>query len=76
MQTTLESQNKHFTEINTKLVKRVEKLELKVKLLKGKRADSSSSSDVEGLGHSSKKGRMGSSKNGEEISFNFMKELK
>ena len=74
LQTTLESQNKHFIEINNKLVKRVEKLELKVKLLKGKRtselvASSSSSSDAEGLGLSSKKGRMGSSKSEEEIQF-------
>lgn len=76
LQTTLESQNKHFTEINTKLIKRVEKLELKVKLLKGKRTSqlvvsSSSISDAEGLGLSSKKGRIGSSKNEEEIQFQF-----
>ena len=76
LKTSLESQNKHFTEINTKLVKRVEKLELKVKLLKGKKStqlfvSSSSSSDAEGLGLSSKKGRMGSSKDEEEIQFQF-----
>lgn len=74
LQTTLENQNKHFTEINTQLIKRVEKLELKVKLLKGKKTSqmvvsSSSSSDAEGLGLSSKKGRMGSSKSEEEIQF-------
>jgi hypothetical protein len=47
-----------------------------VKLLKGKRTSqlvvsSSSSSDAEGLGLSSKKGRMGSSKSEEEIQFQF-----
>jgi hypothetical protein len=77
LQTSLENQHKHFTEVNTKLVKRVEKLELKVKLLKGKgtsqlAVSSSSSSGAEGLGLSSKKGRMGSlgsSEHEEEIQF-------